>query len=84
MTGSGALAAGWLLLLTTAACAAAGVLLGGLADVRFLGGLAGGVLGTVVGFVLVWKRYVVPANQEDEGRDYSRVRKLEDDDEDSW
>ena len=48
MTGSGALAAGWLLLLTTVACAAVGVLLGGLVDARFLGGLAGGVLGTVL------------------------------------
>jgi hypothetical protein len=84
MTGSGALAAGRLLVLTTAALAAVGALLGGLADARFLGGLAGGVLGTVCGFILVWKRYVVPANQEDEGRDYSRIRKLEDDDEDSW
>jgi hypothetical protein len=84
MTGSGALAAGWLLVLTTVACAAAGVLLGGLADLRMIGGLAGGVLGTVLGFVLVWHRYVVPANQEDEGRDYSQVRKFEDDDDDSW
>jgi hypothetical protein len=73
-----------LLVLVTAAFAVVGVILGGLVDARFLGGLAGGVLGTVCGFVLVWKRYVVPANQEDEGRDYSRVRKLEDNDEDSW
>ncbi len=85
MTGSGALAAGWLLVLTTAACAAAGALLGGLADVRMLGGLAGGVIGIVLGFRLVWLRYVVPANQEDEGRDYSRIRKFDDDDDDdSW
>jgi hypothetical protein len=85
MTGSGALAAGWLLVLTTAAFAAAGALLGGLADYRMLGGLAGGVLGTILGFVLVWYRYVVPANREDEGRDYSRVTKFEDDDDDdSW
>lgn len=84
MTGSGALAAGWLLLITTAAFAAAGALLGGLADVRFIGGLAGGVLGTVLGFWLVWRRYVVPANREDATRDYSRVRKIEDDDDDSW
>ena len=39
MTGSGALAAGWLLVLTTAALAAGGALLGGLVDARFLGGL---------------------------------------------
>ena len=84
MSGSGALAAGWLLMLTPAACAAAGVFLGGLADLRMLGGLAGGVLGTILGFILVWHRYVVPANREDEGRDYSRVRKIEDDDDDSW
>ncbi len=84
MTGSGALAAGWLLLLTTAAVAAVGVLLGGLADARLIGGLVGGVLGTILGFRLVWVRYVVPANQEDEVRDYSRVRKIEDDDDDSW
>jgi hypothetical protein len=84
MTGSGALAAGWLLVLTTAACAAVGALLGGLADVRFLGGLAGGVLGTILGFGIVWKRFVVPANEEDAGRDYSRVRKIEDDDDDDW
>ena len=84
MTGSGALAAGWLLVLTTAALAAVGALLGGLVDARFLGGLAGGVLGTVLGFVIVWKRYVVPANEEDATRDYSRVRKLEDDDDDDW
>ena len=71
-------------MLTTAALAAAGALLGGLADVRFIGGLAGGVLGTILGFILVWRRYVVPANAEDAGRDYSRVRKFEDDDEDSW
>lgn len=84
MTGSGALAAGWLLVLTAAALAAVGALLGGLVDLRFLGGLAGGVLGTILGFVLVWKRYVVPANEEDEGRDYSKVRKFEDDDDDNW
>lgn len=84
MTGSGALAAGWLLVLTTAAVAAAGAFLGGLADARVLGGLAGGVLGTVLGFVLVWKRYVEPANREDAARDYSRVRKIEDDDDDNW
>ncbi len=84
MTGSGALAAGWLLVLTTAALAAAGALLGGLVDLRFIGGLAGGVLGTILGFILVWHRYVVPANQEDEGRDYSRVKKIEDDDDDDW
>lgn len=71
-------------MLTTAALAVVGALLGGLADVRFLGGLAGGVLGTVLGFVIVWKRYVVPANEEDATRDYSRVRKLEDDDDDDW
>lgn len=82
MNGSGALAAGWLLLLCTAALAVVGVLLGGLLDARFLGGLAGGVLGTVLGFFLVWQRYVVPANREDAMRDYSRVRKVEDDDDD--
>ena len=84
MNGSGALAAGWLLLLTAAACAAVGALLGGLLDVRFIGGLAGGVLGTIAGFILVWHRYVVPANREDAARDYTRVRKFEDDDDDSW
>ena len=84
MTGSGALAAGWLLLLSTAACAAVGVLLGGLADLRLLGGIVGGVLGTILGFRLVWTRYVVPANEEDRARDYSRIRKLDDDDDDSW
>jgi hypothetical protein len=84
VSGSGALAAGWLLVLTAAALAALGAFLGGLADARFIGGLAGGVLGTILGFVLVWYRYVVPANREDEVRDYSRVRKIEDDDDDSW
>jgi hypothetical protein len=84
MTGSGALAAGWLLVLVTAAVAAVGTVLGGMVELRFLGGLAGGVLGTILGFVLVWRRYVVPANEEDAGRDYSRVRKFEDDDDDSW
>lgn len=84
MTGSGALAAGWLLLLTTAAFAAGGALVGGLVDFRFLGGLAGGVLGTVLGFMLVWRRYVVPANEADATRDYSGVRKFDDDDDDSW
>jgi len=82
VTGSGALAAGWLLVFTTAAFAAAGALLGGLVDARFIGGLAGGVLGTVLGFVIVWKRYVLPANEEDAARDYSQVKKLEDDDDD--
>ncbi|MCW2923799.1 MAG: hypothetical protein JWM98_1203 [Thermoleophilia bacterium] len=71
-------------MLTTAALAAAGVFLGGLADLRLIGGLAGGVLGTVLGFILVWQRYVVPANEEDRARDYSRVRKFEDDDDDDW
>jgi hypothetical protein len=84
LTGSGALAAGWLLVLTTVACATAGVLLGGLADVRLIGGLAGGVLGTVLGFVLVWHRYVVPANREDAGRDYSDLRPYEEDEDDDW
>ena len=71
-------------MLTTAALAAVGALLGGLADLRFIGGLAGGVLGTILGFIIVWHRYVVPANAEDEGRDYSRVKKIEDDDDDDW
>lgn len=84
MTGSGALAAGWLLVLTTAAFAVAGVFLGDQFDARFIGGLAGGVLGVVCGFFLVWRRYVVPANQEDERRDYSQVRNVDDDDDDSW
>ncbi|MCW2949811.1 MAG: hypothetical protein JWN41_824 [Thermoleophilia bacterium] len=85
MTGSGALAAGWLLVLTTAALAAGGALLGGLIDMRLIGGLAGGVVGTVLGFVLVWRRYVVPANEEDASRDYSNVRRYEeDDDDDDW
>lgn len=84
MTGSGALAAGWLLVLTTAALAAAGVLLGGLVDLRFIGGLAGGLLGTILGFVLVWRRYVVPANEEDAHRDYSNVNAYEDDEDDDW
>lgn len=84
MTGSGALAAGWLLVLVTAAFAAVGVFLGGLVDYSAFGGLAGGVLGTVLGFIIVWHRFVVPANREDEGRDYSRVREIEDDDDDSW
>jgi hypothetical protein len=84
VNGSGALAAGWLLLLVTALCAGAGVLLGNLLDVRFLGGLAGGVIGLVCGFTLVWRTYVVPANEEDAGRDYSNIRRFEDDDDDSW
>jgi len=84
MNGSSALAAGWLLLLTSAALAVAGVLLGGLLDARLLGGLAGGIAGTILGFVLVWKRYVIPANEEDRHRDYSGVRKVEDDDDDDW
>lgn len=71
-------------MLTTAALAAVGALLGGLADLRFIGGLAGGVLGTILGFIVVWHRYVVPANAEDEGRDYSRVKQIEDDDDDDW
>jgi hypothetical protein len=50
-----------------------------------LGGLAGGVIGIVLGFRLVWLRYVVPANEEDRRRDYSRVRRFDDDDDDdSW
>lgn len=84
MNGSGALAAGWLLLLVTAAGAGLGILVGSFVEARFLGGLAGGVLGTVCGFVLVWRTYVVPANEEDAGRDYSRIRTVDDDDEDSW
>ncbi|MBC7461386.1 MAG: hypothetical protein H7287_08485 [Thermoleophilia bacterium] len=84
MNGSGALAAGWLLVLTTVASATAGVLLGGLLDVRLIGGLAGGVLGTVIGFVLVWRRYVVPANEEDARRDYSNLRPYEEDEDDDW
>lgn len=84
MTGSGALAAGWLLVLTTAALAAVGTLLGALVEHRAFGGLVGGVFGTVLGFVIVWRIYVVPANREDDTRDYSKVRKLEDDDDDSW
>lgn len=84
MNGSGALAAGWLLLLVTALCAGVGVLIGSLLDVRFLGGFVGGVLGVVLGFILVWRTYVVPANEEDAGRDYSKVRRFEDDDDDSW
>ena len=85
MTGSGALAAGWLLVFTTAALAAAGVLLGGLADVRFLGGLAGSALGFIVGFVLVYRIWVVPANDAVRERDYSGLAPIEeDDDDDSW
>lgn len=86
MTGRGALAAGWYLLIATAAGAGLGILLGGLADLRFLGGLAGGIVGTICGYVLVWKVFVVPANEEVAGRDYSGIRPLEDDDDDddSW
>lgn len=85
MTGSGALAAGWLLVLSTAALAALGVFVGGAFDARFLGGLAGGVLGTIVGFFLVWRLFVVPANEEVRKRDYSQIPRLEDDDDDdSW
>ena len=86
MTGQGALAAGWLLVLTTAALAAGGALLGGLIDLRFVGGLTGGVIGTVVGFVLVWRIFVVPANEASSQRDYSGIKTLDDDDddEDSW
>jgi hypothetical protein len=84
VTGSGAIAAGLLLVLTIAIGAVGGVLLGGLVDLRFVGGLAGGALGTVLGFIIVWFQYVVPANREDEQRDYSRVRKFEDDDDDNW
>jgi hypothetical protein len=83
VNGSGALAAGWLLVLTMIAFAAGGTFLGGLFDLKLIGGLAGGVLGTILGFVLVWKRYVVPANEEDAGRDYSHLKKIEDDDDDS-
>ena len=86
MSGSGALAAGWLLVLTTAALAVVGVILGGLADLRFLGGLAGGVLGVAVGYGLVWRLFVVPANEAARTRDYSGIRKFDedDDDDDSW
>lgn len=87
MTGSGALAAGWLLVLTTAALAGVGVFLGGLADLRFLGGLAGGALGVVLGYVLVWRLFVVPANEAARHRDYSGIPTLDDDDDDdddSW
>jgi len=84
VTGSGALAAGLLLVLTTVAFATAGVLLGVLVDVKFIGGLAGGVLGTVTGFVLVWRKYVAPANEEDAHRDYSHIRPYEEDDDDDW
>jgi hypothetical protein len=85
MTGTGALAAGWTLVLCTVAAAAAGTFLGRLFDLSFLGGLAGGILGTILGFRLVWKRYVVPANEEDSKRDYSNITPLEDDDDDdNW
>jgi F0F1-type ATP synthase assembly protein I len=84
VTGSGALAAGWLLVLSTIAFAAVGTLLGSLVDARFFGGLIGGIIGTVLGFIIVWKRYVVPANEEDAHRDYSRIRPIEDDDDDDW
>lgn len=84
MNGSGALAAGLLLVFTTVVFAAGGTLLGDLLDVKLIGGLAGGVLGTILGFVLVWKRYVVPANEEDRKRDYSQLKKNEEDDDDDW
>lgn len=86
VNGSGALAAGWLLLACTIVFAGIGVLLGSLAGVRFLGGLAGGIVGTACGFVLVWRTYVVPANEEVKGRDYSHIRRFDDsdDDDDSW
>lgn len=82
MTGSGALAAGWLLLLTTAAFVAVGVLLGGLVDLRFLGGLASGALGCAVGFLLVYRIWVVPANEASRQRDYSTLAPYDDDDDD--
>lgn len=86
MTGKGALGAGWLLIIATAVGAGIGIFLGDLADLRFLGGLAGGVIGTICGFVLVWRVFVIPANDEVAGRDYSGIRPLEDedDDDDSW
>ena len=84
MTGSGALAAGWMLVACTVLGAVAGALLGDAADLRVAGGLLGGLVGTGLGFLLVWKRYVVPANEEDARRDYSNVRPIEDDDDDNW
>lgn len=86
MTGTGALAAGWILLIATAVGAGIGILVGDLADLRFLGGLAGGIVGTIAGFVLVWRLFVVPANEEVAGRDYSGISppKDDDDDDDSW
>lgn len=83
-SGSGALAAGWLLVLVTAVGAGAGAWLGSLADVTVLGGLGGGALGVIAGFAIVWRTYVVPANEADAKRDYSNIRTVEDDDDDSW
>lgn len=82
MSGSQALSAGWLLVLCTFGGAGIGVLVGSLVDARFVIGLVGGLLGTVAGFALVYKRYVVPANEADAKRDYSTFERVEDDDDD--
>ena len=84
MRGSDALGAGFMLVLATAFGAGAGVLLGSLADVRVLGGLAGGIVGTAYGFRLVWMRFVRPAIERSERTDYTGISPLEDDDDDDW
>jgi hypothetical protein len=52
-----AAAAGFMLLLTIVICTAAGIGLGALAGVPELAGLAGGFVGLLLGFALVYTRF---------------------------
>ena len=77
MTGSQALSAGWTLIVSTALCAFLGYLAGNSIDFAFVFSLAGGIIGVGVGFIVIYKRYVVPANEEDANRDYSKIIKYD-------
>lgn len=81
MTGSSALTAGFMLILVSAACTAAGIAVGHVVGSSVLGGFAGGALGIVAGFLAVWRIYVVPMREASLAKDYSHLTPRMDEDE---
>lgn len=84
MDGSRALGAGLLLIAVTAILAVAGVLVGSAFELRLIGGLLGGAIGVVTGFVAVHRIFMRSLDEADRQQDYSTIRPLDDDDDDRW
>ena len=80
MNNASGLSAGFLLIGVLVLCIGAGVLLGALAGSRVIGGFAGGVVGVVAAFWVVYRTFLVPLRQQSMERDYSNLKPRVDDD----